>query len=816
MACLKKLSYLETIMAIYKGTDGNDTITASEQRDTLEGYGGDDILMGLAGSDRLFGGTGNDWLSGGGSSDSLYGELGDDTLEGGEGSDHLYGGEGADSYVFAKGAGYDTIQSGSADASADTVKFIDVASTDVLRASRDNYQDHYGDFYLLYGNGDLLTIEGYFNAPENRVGQIQFSDSVVWTWDDIQYQVLKGTAYNDDLHGFDGEQHTLSGLDGDDIIYGANLADTLSGDAGSDYLSGEGGDDVLSGGLGNDGLKGGDGADIFLFAKGDGYDTIQIEYYYENNHDIVKFTNVASTELAGVKQGSYGELLLSYGDGDHLHIDKYFYGSAYRIGEIHFSDGVVWTWENIYLQALHATEGDDYLTGLENSENTLAGLAGNDKLTGGSLADHLDGGSGYDTLYGNAGDDSLSGGLSGDVLWGGDGDDTLSGDGGNDVLYGERGNDILSGGNGKDTYLFSIGAGQDLINNYHADNKADTIRFDNVGLADVTAINRSGDDLIIHYGTDDQLTVSGQFGGGDYQVDRFSFMNYFNGPGPRHIVVDNIIVGGDGDDNLVGTDANDLLVGQAGADSLTGGEGNDVYFVDNSADSVTEAELQGSDTVVSSVTYTLTGFTEKLTLLSGAADATGNALNNVLLGNAGANTLAGAEGNDTLIGGEGADTLIGGLGKDTLLLNESASATDTVKIGVTDSLLGAFDTIQGFRLGEDKLDLYGSLIAADANSVDGVNVGHIQSHAIKNGIISFDNTDSFHHALSPYFTSVASMLEYLQLNLNNGETVAFEAPNYSSYVFQDHGAEDTVVQLTGVLASRLVTDGTAEYGIWLS
>jgi Ca2+-binding RTX toxin-like protein len=90
MACLKKLSYLETIMAIYNGTDGNDTITASEQRDTLEGYGGDDILMGLAGSDRLFGGTGNDWLSGGGSSDSLYGELGDDTLEGGEGSDHLY------------------------------------------------------------------------------------------------------------------------------------------------------------------------------------------------------------------------------------------------------------------------------------------------------------------------------------------------------------------------------------------------------------------------------------------------------------------------------------------------------------------------------------------------------------------------------------------------------------------------------------------------------------------------------------------------------------------------------------------------------
>jgi Ca2+-binding RTX toxin-like protein len=454
-------------------------------------------------------------------------------------------------------------------------------------------------------------------------------------------------------------------------------------------------------------------------------------------------------------------------------------------------------------------------------------------LTGGSLADYLDGGSGYDTLSGNADNDSLSGGLNGDVLWGGDGDDTLSGDGGNDALYGEqgndslsggqgndrlsggRGNDILSGGNGEDTYLFSIGAGQDIINNYHADNKGDTIRFD-VGLAYVTAIDRSGDDLIIHYGTDDQLTVSGQFSGGDYQIDRLSFMNYFDSPGPRHIAVDNISIGGDGDDNLVGTDANDLLVGGAGADSLAGGEGDDVYFVDNSADSVTEAELQGSDTVVSSVTYTLTGFTEKLTLLSGAADATGNALNNVLLGNTGANTLAGADGNDTLIGGEGADTLIGGLGKDILLLNESSSAADTVKIGVTDSLLGAFDTIQGFRQGEDKLDLPGSLIAADASSVDGVDVGHIQSHAIKNGIISFDNTDTFHHALSPYFTTVASMLEYLQLNLNNGETVAFGGPNYSSYVFQDHGAEDTVVQLTGVWASGLVADGSAEYGIWLS
>ena len=80
-------------------------------------------------------------------------------------------------------------------------------------------------------------------------------------------------AGDDDLYGGSGDD-TLYGDGGNDVLQGGADDDTLYGDAGRDDLYGDGGDDELHGDGGADSLTGGTGADTFVFAAGDGADTI--------------------------------------------------------------------------------------------------------------------------------------------------------------------------------------------------------------------------------------------------------------------------------------------------------------------------------------------------------------------------------------------------------------------------------------------------------------------------------------------------------------------------------------------------------------
>jgi VCBS repeat-containing protein len=117
---------------------------------------------------------------------------------------------------------------------------------------------------------------------------------------------------------------------------------------------------------------------------------------------------------------------------------------------------------------------------------------------------------------------------------------------------------------------------------------------------------------------------------------------------------------------LVGNAAANQLDGRAGADTMSGGAGDDTYIVDNTGDSVNENAGEGIDSVRSSVSYVLGANVENLTLTgTGAINATGNALANVIIGGAGGNRLSGAGGNDTLRGGSGNDVIDGGTGTDT-------------------------------------------------------------------------------------------------------------------------------------------------------
>ena len=166
-----------------------------------------------------------------------------------------------------------------------------------------------------------------------------------------------------------------------------------------------------------------------------------------------------------------------------------------------------------------------------------------------------------------------------------------------------------------------------------------------------------------------------------------------------------------------GTAGADMLVGTAGADTMKGFAGNDAYVVNHSGDVVIEAIGQGTDTVLSSVSYRLSWdqSIENLTLTGdGNIDGTGNSLNNVLEGTTGNNVLRGRDGDDTLSGDLGNDVLVGGFGRDVQTGGEGADRFDFNAPRESGATSATRDQIVGFEQGADAIDF--STIDADAGA----------------------------------------------------------------------------------------------------
>jgi Ca2+-binding RTX toxin-like protein len=187
---------------------------------------------------------------------------------------------------------------------------------------------------------------------------------------------------------------------------------------------------------------------------------------------------------------------------------------------------------------------------------------------------------------------------------------------------------------------------------------------------------------------------------------------------------DDALSGGAGRDALFGGAGNDTLQGGAGADAMSGGAGNDSYLVDDVGDSVVEQVGEGTDSVQSSVSFVLGANVESLTLTGSAnVNATGNALDNVLVGNAGNNILDGGAGNDALTGGAGNDTYVVGSAGD-VVLELAAEGTDTVQASVAFTL----------SANVENLTLTGSAnVNATGNALDNILTGNSGVNVLTGG-----------------------------------------------------------------------------------
>lgn len=540
---------------------------------------------------------------------------------------------------------------------------------------------------------------------------------------------LVGGAGNDRLDGGDGEDDLFGGA-GQDAFVGGEGIDYLFGGSGHDSLEGGNGNDVLAGGSGDDLLKGGRGNDVYIFNRGDGHDRID-ESAWEQVQETFSYTTgnmIAQRVGSGkgattiwvneVRTGTRthtravegGEDVLQFGKGidvadlmmrmtssdlvieltpieagttvtDSVTVTSWT-SPEFRVETLRFANGFVVDIRGIET-AQSGSGAEDQLVAVAGRASWLGGQAGNDSLTGSTLADILMGGAGADSLQGGLGDDTY-------IFGRGDGSDVII-DAGSSAV----GTDPTRPGG--DKLLFGPGVTvEDLV------------------------LQRVGNDLRVYVGEDtemtrpleqiaDSITIQ-NWATASSRVEVFQFfdgMDFdFSGLTNTYLGADLLGAGTSApvNDALSGSSAADWMDGFAGHDTLVAGAGDDFVLGRNGNDRLEGGD--GADVISGGAGHdALFGGNQDDVMSGGAGNdlVQGDAGNDAMLGGLGDDTLNGGDGNDVILGDHGNDTFIASRGKDVYRFG-FGDGQDTY-FGSTDASIRGTDVFQ-FEADIDRKDLW--------------------------------------------------------------------------------------------------------------
>ena len=626
---------------------------------------------------------------GGSGAEIMIGNAAANVLRGNGGNDQIEGGAGSDTAVF----------------SGNRSQYTVTAGTEVVEG-------------VTYG---LITVTGPDGTDTLRnVEFLQFADQTIAApaltagirlEGDATANTLNGTAFADWLFGGDATD-TLNGGDGDDRLAGGRGSDTLNGGAGTDeadfsgafgavsvnlgagtavgvgpdgtdtlnsienvrgsiyndtifgngvanVIRGGGGVDMINGEGGNDTLIAGQGSVVgapdVIKPSSTSNTSIGTAINIDGNFDLVNdagvlnATTVPHAVIKGTTTGfglEYYAFTVTAGAACTFDIANASFDTVIRIVDAGGSSIAV---------------NDDDGSSTNSLLNHTFATGGTYYIVVGQYSSGSGGsvvagsppfGSTYTLNVSVPGHSVIEAQEVGSTLNGGDGDDTLVSGSSNDSLRGNDGTDTAVYTGNRSQYVITNNGGSFTISGPDGTDTLIGVEF--AQFADITVslvqqdiTGTESDDLI--FGTSGADTIYALAGNDEVYAQAGNDLVY---AGDGNDVVgggagDDTLLGGLGSDGLYGEDGDDVLVGEAGNDILAGGAGNDAMEAGDGAD-----QLYGEDG------------DDFMDAGSGADLLSGGAGHDAMYGGAGADQLYGDAGRDLLAGGADNDIAGGGADND--------------------------------------------------------------------------------------------------------------------------------------------------------
>ncbi|ADL52807.1 calcium-binding protein [Clostridium cellulovorans] len=512
----------------------------------------------------------------------------------------------------------------------------------------------------------------------------------------------------------------------------------LKGTEKNDMLSGNIGNDLLDGGLGNDLLLGGMGNDTYVFSRGYGKDVIMdSDKTIDNIDTIVLGENITGSDLEFTRVGDSLKISI-IGTEDSITVSNYYYDYKYRIEKIIFSDGTIWDKKIVEKYSGISRENVIYNLGFgvivieddNRAPEIIDTIKFGQDITPGNIVftktgidleisivgtsdkiiiknyykvehykiqeiDFFDG-----TAWNNefitsyytyvTGSGVIEGTIGKNSIVGSIGEDKIYGYFGADVIDGKGGNDYLNGGIDGDTYIFNIGYGTIVIDDYDETVGAiDTIKFGEGITIDRIGFIRNLDDLEISIkNISDKLIIKNFYKSTSYEIEKFILND--GSVFDKNVIDSLMIYGTPSNDNISGTNLNEVIVAIEGNDTIYASGGDDTIYCGAGHDGVYDGVYGGlgNDTIYGE------GDNDRLSGQEGA---------DILDGGIGSDTLFGGVGDDKLIGGSGNDGLYGEGGSDTYIFGSGFGADGISELDTVNTDIDTIEFVDGIT--KDNIDL---------------------------------------------------------------------------------------------------------------